>query len=191
MTGMRAIDAVARRIVSQIRSCKVLRQSLPPSRGIPSATSRRCAKEVSAVLGTVALLAVGVTPAPSAVADPVSSLRDAVSSARSGTSCGPLRYNATVERAAEIINRSTDTYLNQEARRVPVADPLEGLKDLGYHGTKAYLLQGADKDSGIAIKGALLEGYAAIPDCSYTEFGASMRRNESTGYNLASLVLAG
>lgn len=169
----------------------MLRRSLPPGGGMASAVARRRAQEVSAVLGIVAVLAVGVIAAPSAVADPVSNLKDAVSSARSGSSCGPLRYNATVERAAEIINRSTDTYLNQEARRVPVADPLEGLKDLGYHGTKAYLLQGADKDSGVAIKGALLEGYAAIPDCSYTEFGASVRRNESTGYNLASLVLAG
>ncbi|MCV7323032.1 hypothetical protein H7K01_00090 [Mycobacterium intracellulare subsp. chimaera] len=102
-----------------------------------------------------------------------------------------MQYNAVAEHVAEIINRSTDDYLNQVATRVPITDPLEGLKDLGYEGTKAYLLQGANESDANAIKGALLQGYAAIPDCSYTDFGVSLRRNERTGYILASVVLAG
>ena len=114
-----------------------------------------------------------------------------MASARSGTSCGSLRYNQVVEQVAQIINRSTDDYLNHAATRVPILDPLEGLKDLGYGGTKAHLLQGAGKSDAVAIHGALLQGYGAIPDCSYTDFGLSMRRNETTGYNLASVVLAG
>jgi len=143
----------------------------------------------------VTVLAGEFSFAPSALADPAGNLRDALASARRGTSCGPLRYNPVVEQVTQIIIRSTDTYLNRAATRVPTADPLEGLKDLGCGGTKAYLLQGADKSESVAIKGALLEGYATIPDCSCTDFGVSMLRNEatgynSTGYNLASLVLA-
>lgn len=139
----------------------------------------------------VAMTVLNAALAASAHADPETDLRDAVASARSGTSCGSLRYNPVVEQVAQIINRSTDDYLNQAARRVPILDPLEGLKDLGYAGTKAHLLSGAGKTDAMAIHGALLQGFSAIPDCSYTDFGLSMRRNVTTGYNLASVVLAG
>ncbi len=146
---------------------------------------------IASALIVVTALSAGVSLAPSAVADPTTNFRDAVASARDETSCGHLQYNAVAEHVAEIINRSTDDYLNQVATRVPITDPLEGLKDLGYEGTKAYLLQGANESDANAIKGALLQGYAAIPDCSYTDFGVSLRRNERTGYILASVVLAG
>ncbi|MCV7246541.1 hypothetical protein H7J83_28140 [Mycobacterium mantenii] len=129
--------------------------------------------------------------APPAVADSVVVLQDAVASLRSGTSCGPLRYSPVVEQAADIVNKSTSDYLDNNATHVPIADPLPGLKDLGYGGNKAVLLQGAHKNEASAIKGALLQGYNAFPDCSYTDFGASIVRNENTGYNLVSLVLAG
>ncbi|WP_232066525.1 hypothetical protein [Mycobacterium parmense] len=137
------------------------------------------------------VLAASLVLAPSAVADPEANVRDAVASARSGTSCGSLRSNAVVEQVAQIINRSTDDYLNHAATRVPVLDPLEGLKTLGYSGTKAYLLSGAAQNDADAIQGAVLEGYAALPDCSYTDFGLSLRRNDTTGYHLVSVVLAG
>ncbi|ORA10372.1 hypothetical protein [Mycobacterium arosiense] len=130
--------------------------------------------------------------APAAVADQVAAtFRDAVASLRSGTSCGPLQDNSAAEQAADIINRSTDAYLNHTATHVPISDPLPGLKDLGYPGNKAVLLQGAHKNPADAIKGALLEGHAAIPDCSYTDFGVSMFQNETSGYNLTAAVLAG
>jgi hypothetical protein len=146
---------------------------------------------MSAAVVIVTVLSTGLALAPSAFAEPAANFRDAVMSFRGGTSCEPLRYNAAVEQAAEIINRSNDDYVNRVATHAPITDPLPGLKDLGYGGNKAKLLQGAAKNDAGAIKGALLEGYAAIPDCSYTDFGVSMRRNETTGYNLASLVLAG
>ncbi|MCV7234606.1 hypothetical protein H7J49_19225 [Mycobacterium branderi] len=129
--------------------------------------------------------------APTARADSVTNFRQAVASLRAGTSCEALRYNTVVEQAADIINRSTEDYINHTATHVPIAEPLPGLKDLGYGGNRAVLLQGAHKNAADAIKGALLEGHAAIPDCSYTDFGVSMRRNETTGYTLTSLVLAG
>ena len=161
----------------------------PPERNTVVPALRGCRAWIASLL-VVTVLVAEVSLAPSTHADPAANLADALASARSGTSCSPLRYNKVVEQVAQIINRSTDSYLNQAAPRVPIAEPLEGLKDLGYGGTKAYLLQGADKNESVAIKGALLEGYATIPDCSYKDFGVSMLRNETTGYNLASLVLA-
>ncbi len=141
------------------------------------------------VIATV--FSAGIVLAPLALADSVATVQDAVATLRSGTQCGPLHYSPVVEQAAEVINRSTDDYLNLTATHVPIADPLPGLKDLGYSGNKAVLLQGAQKNEANAIMGALLQGYADIPDCSYTDFGANIRQNETTGYNLISLVLAG
>jgi hypothetical protein len=139
----------------------------------------------------VTVLYASVSLAPSALADSVANFRNSVVAAHSGTSCAQLRYNSVVEQVAEIINRSTDDYMNHTATQVPIKDPLPGLEDLGYGGKKGTLLLGAAKNEADAIKGALLEGYAAIPECSYTDFGVSVRRNEPTGYILASLVLAG
>ena len=141
----------------------------------------------------VMILSDGVALAPSARADSADNFRAAVASARSGTSCGPLRSNPIVEQAAVVTNRSTDDYLDLNAQRTPVDDPLPGLKILGYSGDKAVLLRGASTDDADAIKRALLQGYAygSIPDCSYKDFGVSILHNKKTGYSLSSLVLAG
>lgn len=139
----------------------------------------------------VTVFSAAIVPAPPALADSVDTAKDAVASLRSGTSCAALRDNPIVEQAADVINRSTDDYLNQTATRIPIDDPLPGLKDLGYGGNKAVLLLGSHKNEADALKGALLQGHAVIPDCSYTDYGVSLRRNESTGYNLISIVLAG
>ncbi|MGE2726589.1 hypothetical protein [Mycolicibacterium pulveris] len=151
-------------------------------------------------LMTIAGLVAGLVLAPPAAADPIAHFREAIVSARSATPCAPLQYHPIVEQVAAVFNQMTDDYLNHEATRVQnkdttpgsIPDPLPGLKNLGYGGTKAYLLQGAHHDEASAIKGALLEGYALnkISDCSYTDFGVDMRRNQSTAYNLAALVLA-
>ncbi|QLL10536.1 hypothetical protein H0P51_27695 [Mycobacterium vicinigordonae] len=110
---------------------------------------------------------------------------------RAGTSCPPLRDNAIVEEAADIVNRSTDDYINHAATHVPIDDPLPGLKDLGYGGNKAFRLQGSHKNAADALKGVLLEGYKTIPDCSYKDFGVSVRQNETNGYTLITVILAG
>lgn len=148
----------------------------------------------------VTVSSAGLAFGPPVTADPMATLSEAIASARGDTSCGPLHHHPTVEQAAEVFNRMTDDYLSHTATRVQnkdttpgsIPDPLPGLKDLGYPGTKAYLLQGAHKSDALAIKAALLQGHASgtIAECSFTDFGADMRRNGRTGYNLASVVLA-
>jgi hypothetical protein len=135
------------------------------------------------------LLVASLGTSPVSHADSASSFSDAISTAR-GADC-PLRLDPTISEAADILNRSTDDYLSHTARAVPVADPLPLLKDLGYGGTKAKQLIGTGPTDADAIKGALLEGYEAIPDCSYTEFGVSVRWNEPSGYYLTLALLAG
>lgn len=162
---------------------------VPPNYPGVSAHKRRLG-ELSTLV-CVAMTSASLANAPCALADSATSLRDAVASARDGLPCGSLRDEPVAERVADFINQSTDAYLDQTATRVPILNALEGLKNLGYHGTKAYLLQGADKTDAVAIKGALLEGFDALPDCRYKDFGASLRRNATTGYILVSVVLAG
>jgi hypothetical protein len=152
---------------------------------------RRRGPWIASALVIATVLCAGVSVAPAALADLAANFKSAVASARDGTSCRPLRYNSVVEQVAAVINRSTDDYLSHTATQVPISDPLPGLQDLGYGGKKGKLLSGAAKNEVDAIKGALIEGYAAIPDCSYTDFGVSMLRNQPTGYILTSLVLAG
>ena len=152
-------------------------------RGAACRSHRRC--------WLLTVLSAGISLASPALADPSENLKNAVASARAGTSCGPLRYNAVVEQVAEISNRSTDKYLNHAATDVPVEDPLPGLKDLGYGGSKGALLRGAAKNEANSIKGLLIEGFDKLPDCSYKDFGVSMLRNQWNGYYLTSVVLAG
>ncbi|ORX21014.1 hypothetical protein AWC32_02635 [Mycobacterium xenopi] len=126
---------------------------------------------------------------PPAVADSADTLRAAVDSVRSA-SCAPLRPDPLVESTAEDVNRSTAAWLDHAGRVAPVDDPLPLLKDRGFGGKKARLVQGAGRTSTDAIKGLLLEGYLDIPDCSYTEYGVSLIRNRTTNYVLAAMVLA-
>jgi hypothetical protein len=169
----------------------VLGQSLtsPGYSGATVSTPRW--RTFSQLMVVVIFMCSGFLLAPQAFADSAADLIDAVVAARSGTSCKPLSDSPVVGQVAAIINKSTDDYLEHVATQVPLADPLPGLKDLGYPGDKAVVLQGARPIEGNAIKGMLLEGFAAIPDCSYTDFGVDVRRNESTGYSLVSVVLAG
>lgn len=141
----------------------------------------------------VTVLVAGAWLAPSALADSVANLKDALAQARGGTTCGALHVNPIVEQAATKMNHFTDDWLNHIGGQVPPdrENVLTGLKILGYRGNKAYIIQGAGKTDANAIKGALLEGYNKIPDCSYTEYGASMMLNERTGEHLSAVVLAG
>ncbi|MCV7039423.1 hypothetical protein BST36_02200 [Mycolicibacterium moriokaense] len=138
-----------------------------------------------------ATLTATVVLACPATADPAPSLQGAVEQVRGSSTCGQLEYDPVVEEAAEIVNRSSDVYLNHTARHVPVADPLPIIHDLGVAGGKAISLYGAAPNTGDSIRSVLLQGYQAIPDCAYTKFGVSMLWNESTGKNLATVVLVG
>jgi hypothetical protein len=143
------------------------------------------------VASIVTLLLIGASFASRASADPASNLQSAVTQVRNGTSCGSIRSDPIAEQVAQVINRTTDQYIDHVARDIPADDPLPGLKDLGYKGSKAKLLAGAAKNEADAIKGALIEGYASLPDCTYTDYGADVRSNASTGFVLTAVVLAG
>ncbi|WP_273735221.1 hypothetical protein [Mycolicibacterium septicum] len=93
---------------------------------------------------------------------------------------------------AEVINESFKTWLDHTATQAPIEDPLPGLKELGYHGSKGIYFGGASTRSPAeSIRAALLEGYAVIPDCSYTDIGATIVFDEGSGQNLVAVVLAG
>lgn len=156
---------------------------------LTSCLSHRCVRGISAAATAMPFLAATMLLPPPAVADSADSLRAAVGSVRSA-SCAPLRPDPLVESTAEDVNRSTAAWLDHAGRVAPVDDPLPLLKDRGFGGKKARLLQGAGRTSADAIKGLLLEGYLDIPDCSYTEYGVSVIRNRTTNYVLAAMVLA-
>jgi hypothetical protein len=130
--------------------------------------------------------------APSAAADFADNLRDAVAQARQSSSCGALQPEPLADQTAAIAARSTDTYLDHNARVIPVSDPLPILKDLGLNAGKAKLLQGAGQTEAVAIKAILISGYKELADCSYTSYGTSTLPNSNTGgWFLSAVVLAG
>lgn len=129
--------------------------------------------------------------APPAGAERADDLERGVAAVRAGGQCGALRHDPLVERAAEISNRSTVDYLSHGAEYVPVADPLIVLKDLGSDAATAIQLQGHGRTDAEAIKGALLQGYSKLGDCSYETIGSSVIRDPDTGRTLVVAVLAG
>jgi hypothetical protein len=127
--------------------------------------------------------------APSAMADSSDTLRAALMAAR-GAACGPLRSNPLVEKTAVEVNASNDKWLNHDSRVPPESDALPRLKDLGYGGSKAAILIGAGATDANSIKALLLQGYLAIPDCSYTDYGVSAVHNAAKDMILTTVVLA-
>lgn len=157
-----------------------------------SGSAGKVARVTVLVLMLAAVVSGTVSLAPSARADLASDLRDAVTQARAGSSCGPLHPDPAADRVAAVVNKSYSDWLDHTATYPPITDPMPGLRELGYRGNKGKLLGGVTKKNRAdAIKGVLLEGHAAIPDCSYTDYGVNMSRNEASGYSLAMLVLAG
>jgi hypothetical protein len=169
----------------------VPRQSSASPAGRRSTSILSWGRSIPPVAVCALLISGGIVVAPSAFADSVTRVQDAMVTARAGTSCQPLNYNPVVEKAAAIINRSTDDYIDHISTYQAITDPMPGLKDLGYGGDKAALLQGALSNEADAIKGALIQGHAAIPDCSYTDLGIDVRRNEATDNLLVVYLLAG
>lgn len=144
-------------------------------------------------MGLGVLLLVSVAVAPPAATDPISEVVQAVAVARGVSTCEPLRHDAVLDKAAEIVNRSTHSYLNYSTADVPADDPNPSaiLADLGVRTDRAFSLQGAGRTGADAIKGVLLQGYKAIPDCSYTEIGTSLISEERSGYVLVVAILVG
>lgn len=144
---------------------------------------------VMSAMTATTILSASISLAPSAVANSADTLKSAVLSAR--PSCEPLRSDPSVQQAAEIVNRSTDKWLDHTGRAVPVPAPLPILKDLGYGGGRAAQIEGAGDTDAEAIAGLVLIGYDIIPDCSYTDYGVSVIQNQTTGHYLTTVVLAG
>ncbi|WP_156772337.1 hypothetical protein [Mycobacterium sp. 1245805.9] len=165
------------------------RSRVPRAQRLAMRRGYRCTAAVMIAATALAASAVGV---PSAAADFTGSLRDAVMQARQGSSCGALRPEALADQTAAIAARSTDTYLDHNARVIPVSDPLPILKDLGLNAGKAKLLQGAGQTEADAIKAILVTGYKELPDCSYTAYGTSTLPNTNLGsWFLSAVVLVG
>ena len=158
-----------------------------PERGVPRRGARRGPYSIAIA---IAFTALAPFSAPSAAADTTASLREAVAAAR-GSSCDALRYDPMIEQAAEEINVTTSKWIDNAARSLPESDALPLLKDRGYRGNKAAILSGASSIDANAIKGLLLEGYAKIPDCSYTDYGVNAQYNAKKDLILTTVVLAG
>lgn len=141
-----------------------------------------------ACVATSAVVMAGFTAAPSA-ADPLANLTDAISSAR-GPGCPSLHYQPAIEQAALWINQSFDGYYTHTRPNPPISDPFPALKEAGYAASKALLLLGHAGTETDAIRGPVLEGYEAIPDCSYTDFGVSVLQNDELRYSITAVVLA-
>jgi hypothetical protein len=158
-----------------------------------SLTEARSARHrpVMSAATVMTALSVGVMLAPPAGADAVDIVKNAVTAARAGSSCGPLRSDPIVQRVAEVINKSFKDWLDHTATHAPIEDPQPGLKELGYHGKGVYFGGASTKSQAEAIRAAVLEGYTFIPDCSYSDIGATMTLDEVSGQNLVAVVLAG
>jgi hypothetical protein len=167
----------------------ILRPGIPARRGARARVTPPRRVRLGMCLALLAFTTATVSVAPSAVAQPSGSLRDAVVAAR-GASCAPLRSDPVVDQAAEDINGTTDKWLNHAARATPETNALAVLQDLGYRGTKAAILLGAGVTDVNAIKATLLQGYLKIPDCSYTDFGVSTLHNKTKDMILTTVVLA-
>jgi len=150
---------------------------------------RRRALSLITVVATALL--VGCWHAPLASADFADNLRSAVTQARGGSSCAPLRPEPLADQAAAVVAHSTASYLDHNARAVPIADPLPVLKDVGLNVGRAKLLQGAGQTESDAIKVVMITGFRDLPDCSYTVVGISTLPNNNSGNWFLSVAILG
>jgi hypothetical protein len=114
-----------------------------------------------------------------------------LAAARGGVACGSLRADPTIDRVAEKVNESTDGWLNHTTRAVPETDALPALKDFGFNAAKAAILTSTTPDAGTAVKALVLEGFAKIPDCSYSAYGVASTFNTKKKDFVMTAVLAG
>lgn len=142
-------------------------------------------------VATMTLCVAGIVLAPSASADATDSWRAAIQASRPPV-CGPIRSDPLIDQVAFDINDSTDRYLNFASRAVPEGDAMPLLKDRGYVGaSKARILSGSATNAGMSIKGALLQGFAILPDCSLNAYGVATAYNAKKDVVLVTAVLVG
>ncbi|WP_319449705.1 MULTISPECIES: hypothetical protein [unclassified Mycobacterium] len=148
-------------------------------------------KQVTLGIAAGAVLATWV--APTAAADATTALKSEVDSARAAAGCPPLQSDPILDGVAQRANSETDSNILHTARFIPFEDPMPVLRDLGYNTSKAKMLVGYGDVEAKANRGVVVEGYAAIPDCSYTKYGVNALSDGDgdQGYVLAAVVLAG
>jgi hypothetical protein len=147
-------------------------------------------RRLGAVVSSAALAAlVTVALAPAAVADDVGDLKTQVDVTRGG--CPPLQSDTVLDGVAQRANAESQSYIEHTARFVPFEDPMPVLRELGYPAGKAKLIPGYGDVEAKAIHGVTVQGWQAIPDCSYAKYGLNVLTSADGGYVLAALVLAG
>jgi hypothetical protein len=145
---------------------------------------------LTAALSSAALASfLAVWSAPVAAADDTGDLKAQVDSARRG--CAPLQSDPVLDGVAQRANHESQSYIEHTARFVPFEDPMPVLHELGYPTGKARLIPGYGDVKTKAIHGVTVQGWQAIPDCSYTKYGLNVLTNAAGGYVFAALVLAG
>jgi hypothetical protein len=145
-----------------------------------------------AVVVLAMTICIAVAPMPSSSADAPVDLQAQVDAARGG--CPPLQEDPVLTGVAQRANGETQSNIEHTARSLPFEDPMPVVHDLGYPAGKAKLFAGYGDVEAKAIRGAVLFGWEAIPDCSYTKYGVDVLDGSvagSGGYWLAAIVLAG
>jgi hypothetical protein len=166
-------------------------------RGAGNAWWTRRVARLACVVSVLAGLAMS---AAVSAADPTLDLKSSVDSARGG-SCPALQSDSILNQVAQRANLSTDSYIGFTNRSQPLgspsADVIPALHQLGFPATKAKVLSGYGNPAvegygdvtAKAIYGAVLQGYEALPDCSYTAVGVDLMINPDKGYALATVIL--
>jgi hypothetical protein len=141
----------------------------------------------------VAVLALSLAPVSAA---DTTDLRSLVDGARGG--CPPLQWDPVLVDVAQRATDESQSYVNHTARFEPFEDPMPLLRSLGYNAGKAKLLVGYGDVEAKATHGVILQGWQAIPDCTYTRYGVNVLDQQAGGldhdgggYALTAVVLAG
>lgn len=149
----------------------------------------RFARPGTVILAIATTFIVALSLAAPSLADPTADLTSSVQSARGR--CPSLQEDPALDEAAQRATRETDANIQHEAKFLPFEDAMPVLREMGYPTSKAKLLAGYGTEPAKAIRGAVLQGWEALPDCSYVKYGANALTNDSQGYVLTAVVLAG
>ncbi|WP_157888901.1 hypothetical protein [Mycolicibacterium fortuitum] len=147
----------------------------------PILRSQRRAASTVLALGLAAL-----SCAPHSTAD-TSTLRSAVDGAR--PPCPAFESDPILDGVASRANTETRAFKEHRARFVPFEDPMPVLQTLGYPAGKAKLIPGYGDTEEKAVRGVMVHGWEAIPDCTYTKYGVNVLPGD--GYVLTALILVG
>jgi hypothetical protein len=135
-------------------------------------SAHRLSRTVTVASG---LVACAMVAAPTAAADPLDNIKDAVAKDRAAAHCAALNYNPVLEQAAQNLARS---------------EVLGDGKPPGYNGLVFPVLGSGDPQAA-AINSAYQRGAGdAISSCRYAEFGVGFLRHEDRKVDVVTIVFA-